>query len=93
MDYELILQDKYKLCEYYTFSNVNASSTDNMRRVKKDLKHIIQLYYDDDEYIEDSNGMTRSNIKRNFNSLQEANFNILNNKELKRKCKVNLLNF
>ena len=80
--YELEIQDRYHPSDYYTFA-------ENPTFARNDLDNIIQLYYKDDTNARRANENT--GMKRHFSTLNEANANILNNRQLKRQCKVNLL--
>jgi len=77
--YELELQDRYHPTDFYTFA-------ENPTFARNDLNNIVQLYYKDDVRKHVNTG-----VKRHFSNLNEATANILNNQQLKRRCKINLL--
>lgn len=78
IDYELVIQNKYRTSDYFTFSENKYSDEDNM----KVLNHIVQLQY--------SHNTVSGPLKRHFSSTKEADSNILNCGDIKQVCKLNL---
>ncbi len=81
IEYELVIQSKYRSSEYFTFNDIKYSNEDNI----KILNRVVQLHYSHMKR-DDS-----ASLKRHFSSIKEADSDlILNCNEIKRACKVNL---
>lgn len=95
IEYELLIEDRYRYSDYYTFNDNTSylskkySDEDNNRI----LNNIIQLHYskknDYDESYELSEKMP---VKRHFSEIKEANSVLLNSRETKRQCMIDILN-
>lgn len=84
--YELIIKDKYRYGDYYTFNEnpqVKVSDEEELRI----LNRVVKLHYDNDYELN-----RNMPVKRHFSDLKEANNVILNSSEIKRTCNLNLLN-
>ena len=82
--YELLFQDRYTPSEYYTFNDSGFRQQQEVSEHVKALNRVIQLNFGERK-------VNRLPVKRHFSDLQEAENVILNSREEKRECKVNLL--
>lgn len=84
--YELVIQDKYRYGDYYTF-NDNPPAKVSDEEEKKILNQVVQLHYNH----EDNELNKCLPVKRHFSELKDATSTILNSAEAKRTCNLNLM--
>ncbi len=82
--YELVIQDKYTPSEYYTFNDSGFRQQQEVSDHVKTLNQAIQLNFGEKK-------INKLPVKRHFSNIQEADSVILNSREEKRECMVNLL--
>ncbi len=81
--YELVFQDRYMPSEYYTFNDSSFKQQQEINDHVKALKQVVRLNFEEKK-------TNRLPVKRYFSDIQEAENVIMNSREEKRECKVNL---